>query len=563
MGVFLYSNKTVDASKVAEVFTSRGHKKVTSENLEESLLVHAPKIFVDNVNFLSGNALGGKNDFILGIGTYFYDGKYGEDALREVWENLDEVLTENPVYGHWAFVAHKNETTYIFNDWSGVLRLYYAEQDGKIVVSSSMTAIIATMQNPKFDRVRLSAFLAGGYGNEIPFVEGLYDVDPMTYLVIKDGGKPEWKKRFASEVKRIETTEEAVAYVKGLFGEQMRQLKAIGDERISIELTAGLDSRLIASNLKTSGFNYEFLNYPLFGSDAEVSKLIADGLGKRILVQTNEPCTNEQEKHVGEFDYGFNYLRQYANPRWKIENVFQFSGARGECLDLPDIYSDEDINMMNDPRPEALLPRLTIRAMMDEGCKKDYEKYIVAEFERRGFKRDVAMTEQQQVEFGQILCGQKTGDYMYNSGVQAHIYFYQIYNEWHFNHNITNIAFDAKSGRKLTLALIKAIDPELGSYPFVSRRRTKRKSVNETTELPKQYFGYGGIKAMLPKWVVNKLYERMGRSFSKERFAAIDFDRYRDVVKVDELKRHRNLYSGTLNRMFSVEVLRKKYGIEN
>lgn len=74
---------------------------------------------------------------------------------------------------------------------------------------------------------------------------------------------------------------------------------------------------------------------------------------------------------------------------------------------------------------------------------------------------------------------------------------------------------------------------------------------------------YFVFKAMLPKWVVNKLYERMGRSFSKERFAAIDMDRYAGVVKVDELKRHRNLYSATLNRLFSVEVLRKKYGIEN
>ena len=46
-----------------------------------------------------------------------------------------------------------------------------------------------------------------------------------------------------------------------------------------------------------------------------------------------------------------------------------------------------------------------------------------------------------------MMAGQFTGNYMYNSGVQAHIYFYQIYNEYHFNHFIMDIAFDAKCGR--------------------------------------------------------------------------------------------------------------------
>lgn len=563
MGAFLYCSKHISDEKIRRVLETRGHRDVKSVG-ENYSLTYAEKILTPTKNHLNGEELGGKDkDYIVGVGTYFYGGSFGVEALAKVWKNLEEVLVANPVYGHWAFVAHKNDKTYVFNDMSGTLRLYYTEENGQITVSSSLLSTIATLKNPKFDRMLLTAYLASHYGGENSPVAGVKNVDPLKYLVIEDSGSYQWIDRKVSETKRIESLDEAVAYVKGLFQEQMNQLKpAIGDEKVSIELTAGLDSRLIASNLRSSGLNYEFINYPLFGPDLKVSKQIADGLGKRILMQTNESCTKDFEDHYGEFDFAFNFFRQYANPRWKIENRIQFSGARGECLDTPDIYSDEDVKMMADPRLEKLIPPLTVTDMMDDSQKEKYIAYLNDLFVERGFSTNRTLTEQEQSDFGQMLCGQFTADYMYNSGVQAHIYFYQIYNEWHFNHNIMNIAFDVKKGRKLTLRLIKEIDPELASYPFVSRRRTKRNSVKEVNELPVQYFSYNGIKKMLPKWLVNKLYERMGRSFPKDRFNDIDIEYYRDVVKVDEIKKHPNLYYEILNRMYSIEMIRKIMKIE-
>lgn len=559
MGAFLYCNKQINTESIKRVLTTRGHKDVQSEFKGNETIVYAGKILTQSTACLSGKQIGEAatpDDYIIGVGTFFYDGDFGEEALRKVYANLDKVLSDNPVYGHWAFVVHKEGVTYVLNDMNGTLRLYSYEKDGKVVVSSSPLAVVAAIEEPRFDKVLLSAYLAGRYGDEVVPVEGVRNVDPLQYMVVKSG-VPEYVRRVVPDTKRIETLEEAVSYVRELFQDQLKQLKAIGDERVSIELTAGLDSRLIASNLKTAGFNYDFLNYPLFGPDKEVAEMIAKGLGKRILTQTNKPCTEDFENHYGEWDYGFNFFRQYANPRWVIENRFQFSGARGECLDLPVIYSDEDISMMEGPRLVKLLPPLTSTKMMNDDKREEYLGRMKDFFALRGFDPDQRLSEKQQLQFCQMLGGQLTGDYMYNSGVQAHIYFYQIYNEWHFNHFITDIAFDAKSGRKLTLALIKVIDPELGSYPFVSRRRTKRKSVNETNELPKQYWSYGGIKKMLPKAVVNFLFEKMGRKFSRKLYNNIDFEYYSDVVKTEELKKYPNLYSITLNRMYSIEVLRK------
>lgn len=128
MGAFLFSTRDFDKAKVVAVLKSRGHKSIDVESLADvGTLIHTPKILVDNVNYLSAKDLDALNagDYICGVGTYFYKDKYGEDALKQVFCDLDVVLEKNPVYGHWAFVVRKGDTTYIFNDMSGSLRLYY------------------------------------------------------------------------------------------------------------------------------------------------------------------------------------------------------------------------------------------------------------------------------------------------------------------------------------------------------------------------------------------------------------------------------------------------------
>lgn len=431
MGVFLYSNRKIDTSKVLDVFKKRGHHEIVNHEGVDFTLVTAPKIIVKNENFLSGNQLGGAElDYAVGIGTYFYKGKYGKDALKLIYDDLDEVLKENTVYGHWAFCIHKNGTTYVFNDMSGFMRLFVYENDGAIIVSSSHTSVLASIENPIIDKARMTGFIAGGYGREEGFVNGVTAIDPLKYVVIEDGKNPVWVNRTIPEVKRIETLDEAVELVSSLFNEQISVLKpAIGSKKIYIDATGGLDSRLISSNLKTAGFDFEFLNYPIFGPDAEIANILSKGLNKKLHVQTNLPAGDNYKEHIGEYDFGNNFYRQYPNPRWELENDFEFSGARGECIDTPDIYSDEDISYMKDPRIVALVPHLCLNAIMTEKGKQEYTEAIVNFFEERlGISRDKRMTEYEQTKFAQFTGGQ-FGDSNYNSGAQAHCYFYQLYNE--------------------------------------------------------------------------------------------------------------------------------------
>ena len=559
MGVFLYSNSTnIDTERIEKVFSSRGHKVVNSYKRDSMTLVHSGKILTSNKGILTGKDLNSSsNDFIVGIGTFFYKGKFGDDALKQIWEDLDSIIEENTVYGHWAFVVHKNNVTYVFNDMSGTLRLYYIENNDSIIVSSSLTATIASIPTPRFDKVRLGANIAARFGREVPFVEGIEDVDSLQYLYIKDAEKPIWKKRKISTVEHYGSLDKSVDYVKTLFDEQINQLKAIGEEKISVELTGGLDSRLITANLKTAGFNYDFISYPIYGPDQEMAKMISQKLNKRLLQQTNIHLTSEFDKHIGEFDFGANFFRQYANPRWNIENRIQFNGALGECLSTPN-----SLDWLNDTRIDNLLRHLVGGTIINKEIREQLIQYLVSFFNRRGFSSEEKLTEKEVAMFEEMLLGELSGDYRYNSGCQACIYFYNIYTEWHFNHFVTDISFDVKNGRKLTLALIKAIDPEVGGYPFLSRLHTKGQSVNETRELPLRYFSYLKFKTLCPKGLLNYLYERKGHKFDKKKLSDINFDLYSEVVNTKELQKYPNLHFEELNKIYSLEVLRKHFGIQ-
>ena len=568
MRVFFYSNRKMNPSKIEDVFRTRGHKSIENHSDEKSTLVIAPKIIVRNVNYLSGKQLGSADsDYAIGVGTFFYENSYGVEALKKVYHNLEEVIKNNPVYGHWAFCIRKGDSVYIFNDMSGFMRLYYTEKDGYVCVSTSELAIISSIDSPKFDKAKLTGFLSKRYAREAPFVKDVDTIDPYKYLLIKDGEKPIWIDRDIPEIERIDSFDDAKKYVKQLLMEQASVIKsALGSKKVFTNATGGLDCRLIASTLKNAGIYFDFLNYPIYGPDSEIAEILAKGINRKLVYQTNIPCGEDYDNHYGEFDFGHNFMRQYPNPRWKLEHEFEFSGARGECIDTPDIFSDVDLNLMNDPRPEVILNALLTNHYLNKESNEAYVDYMVNLVEKRQkIKRGIPLSEQQQEELCQFLAGQ-FGDSMYNSSSQAHEYFYSLFNEWHFNHFIMNIAIDAKKGRKLTLALIRELDEELGSFPFVSRLNTCRESVNDVNELPVQYKSYSPfLKKIVPIWMINLVYNRVAlikSNLDKKMVKDIDLNFYKDVIRSKHIKRNKNYYYDLINRLYSLEIIRKRFAIE-
>ncbi len=64
MGVFLFSNKKINTSKVEEVIKTRGHKSIVKHEVANCTLISSNKIIIENDNYLTQgeiSALGGGN----------------------------------------------------------------------------------------------------------------------------------------------------------------------------------------------------------------------------------------------------------------------------------------------------------------------------------------------------------------------------------------------------------------------------------------------------------------------------------------------------------------------
>jgi hypothetical protein len=557
MGAFVFTNKRIDFPKTEIVLKSRGHKDIKLESRNNDTLVFAKKILVNTNNFVSYDS----GDYILGIGTYIYKNKYGSDALNELYHDFElKIATETfPIYGHFAMVIRKKGSTYIFTDNEGTLRAFVYQNNGEFIISNSELAIIANINNPQFDKVRLSAFIAAKYCSEVPFIRDVEFLDPRVVYIYKGETLGKVNKTFPV-VSRFDNAKEAQEFVLQKFKEQTDKLKAFQGNRFSVELTGGLDSRLISSNIHSAGYDFDFVNYGLYGADYEIASIVSKGLNRNLIMIENKPCLENFKENIGEFDLRFNFFGHYPNKRWRIPNIIQFSGLTGECLSLPEIYTDDGASQKC-PTLSKLLPELCLTKLMAERNRTEYLSLLFKYFENKGFKKDDILSEKGQTIVTQLLAGYYSGDYMYITAANASMYFYAMYDEWHFNYYITDIAFDIKDRRKLNIALIKKLDPEIGAFPFVSRLRTRRNSVNGINELTAKYRSYNWAKKALPRILVNYIYGKVGRSFPNHLLQDIDFSKYEDVVDCVSLKNYPNLYFNTLQRLYSLDVVRKQFNI--
>lgn len=557
MGVFIYTNKLIDRLKIYKVLHSRGHKEISEFKGDDYSLIYSEKILTPNQNFLSGKELGGDvGDFIIGVGVFFYEGKTGPDALREIYSDLDVVLKNNPIYGHYAFCIHKNGATYVFNDMSGMMRLYICQEKESITVSTSLLSVISTIDNPTFDKVRLATCLAN---KNIPFIKGIEFLNFYKYLKIS-GKYISWEEKKIPSVRRIETHEEAVVYTRNLLEDQVKQLKCIGDECINIELTGGLDSRLTASVLKTAGFNYDFVHFPGHNRrDYEIAKDIAEGLNKKLVIQEDreDVSVDQFEKIFGEFDFCFNFFYHHANARRIMNNRYQFTGGYGEDIDTPQIYTTESRIVKDLVYNAVVIPS---RNQMKPKIRKQVVDYLTSLYHDYGYRANQELTEKEFADFTALMDASLGNDSRTISAYNAVAIRYGMFSEWHFRHYIMDISFEAKQNRRLTLSLIAAIDPELGSYPFSSHMLTRGKSVNEAAKQPFHYENRANLKNRLPDFVLNWYKKKYGGA-DLFLLSEIDFTLYKDILNVNVIRRYPAVYRDTLQRLYSIEVLRKVMGI--
>ena len=557
MGAFSYNNCSKEIKQ--DVFVSKGHKNIKKIDISrEERFVCCNKILVNNKNFLR---LG--DDFIVGVGTYVYNKLFAYNALKEIWNDfqVSDCTLRYKLYGHYAFILKKNGVISIFTDRAGVFRVYYAMQHESIYVSTSMLSVVEQMEEPKIDNVKAAINVCGFFGREIPFVQGVEILGGNKFIQIKELKARIFDRCSMIEEKHIVDLNEAIGYVKGLINEQIEQFKYIQkslnkegfDSVFSVEITGGLDSRLLSGILRYGKLNYSYVHYPLFGPDKEIADIIATTLNKKIEIIENLVESNNYKIYYGEYDSRFNLLGHYPNQRWKIPHLIKFSGLRGECISTADIQQKKYEKYSVEQYIDLFLKNSMINNSLLEPCKEYMVNDVCSNLK---IKRGVPLSQYQVTLLVQFIYAQRTGDGFFLSAMGAHLWSWSIYNEAWFILSAANIDVDVRRKRKLTIALIKDLDSKLATLPFVSHRRTRRNSVDKIKELPEVSKSYNGIKNLMPRFVVDFLYKKMGRRMGKSLLISkLDFNRYSNIVKVCEMQKYPNLNSEYINRLASLDAV--------
>jgi hypothetical protein len=98
------------------------------------------------------------NDFIIGIGTLIYNRKIGHDALTKLYEDFSEDWRFLPdLFGHYCVIISKNGKIFLFNDGSGLLRVYTDKT--RQIFSNSFLALLKTLKKRSFATQELYEYI--------------------------------------------------------------------------------------------------------------------------------------------------------------------------------------------------------------------------------------------------------------------------------------------------------------------------------------------------------------------------------------------------------------------
>ena len=276
-------------------------------------------------------------------------------------------------------------------------------------------------------------------------------------------------------------------------------------------------------------------------------------------VDSKKLVPDEFENVFGEFDFCFNFFNHHANARRVMKNKYQFTGGYGEDIDTPQIYTIES-------REVSALTENAIIKPTRYSLKKKTRKAVVDCLTRLysdyGFEPGRWMTDTEYAYFTAVMDASLGGDSRTISAYNAVSVRYGMFSEYHFRHNVMGIDFDAKRNRRLTLSLIAAIDPELGSYPFSSHMLTTGESVNEAAKHPFHYKSRANLKNNLPDFVLDLYKKRQGATFDTSLYKEIDFSLYDDIVNTRLIRRYPGVYRDILQRLYSIDVIRRIMKIE-
>lgn len=288
MGAFLYVRKTPGAGVEGIRRRYRGAlASLAAKHLTEGQALDGGSfvLFLFQKRFVKSEqaVLFPGGDFIAAVGTLFYKGRTGAEALRRLHEDFGgpaDLFSE--LSGQFAVVLRKNGVLSCFNDYFGIYHVY-ADERGD-VVSSSFLAILSTLKDARLSPQAFYEYVFDGatYGDET-LIQGIRRLDGARIHALPP--RPEQESKQAPKQCRL-----AQAAPPASFDDQVdaanadlvayfEMLRAAYGERILLGFSGGYDSRLLlAAALKAGVKPRLFVGGAAGSGDVRVAKAVAAGL---------------------------------------------------------------------------------------------------------------------------------------------------------------------------------------------------------------------------------------------------------------------------------------------
>lgn len=233
--------------------------------------------------------------FIFQGGTFFYDGITGKNALKKFYNEFNENLKNQveKMQGNYFICLKKNNNYYFFSDSNAILKTYYYINENRIIFGNILYDVINEMDKIKVNQMNLleSSFQYSILNNETFFDK--VNVMSGDYILKINNEFSNFEKLKKEKIKinlKNEDTSEVVNRISKKLRERATMV-AKNYKNIAINMTGGLDSRLVLSSYLSAGIKptliYGVGNSLLtntFKQDLKIVKMFSEKYNLKLII---------------------------------------------------------------------------------------------------------------------------------------------------------------------------------------------------------------------------------------------------------------------------------------
>jgi hypothetical protein len=226
-------------------------------------------------------------DFIISTGTMLYNGRMGEAALQELYEDfsMDNQDFFSRLLGNYCVIISKGDNLFLCNNSSGVYRVYCDQT--KKVISSSFLAVYKSLDEHRLEKQEFYEYMFDGalYGDKT-LIGGIELVDSKKIVqltpVLTDTPKNLDFSTPAPDATFDEMVNEGVRQTTDYY----HTIQAYYGDSVCAGITAGMDSRLMLAGMRAAGITpYLYIYGKEDSSEVKTVEMIATGEGLQLDIE--------------------------------------------------------------------------------------------------------------------------------------------------------------------------------------------------------------------------------------------------------------------------------------